>query len=282
MPFFSSLTHTGTRVGGLREHGTQRFEAGTPHFPQDYIGTRAYQDHWDKRAQEEKAKWERTPKAKRVPFDKLPEAGKRERVVWQPDWSGILGIHEDPSKGTSSQFVASLIPTQPNDEFDDLLESLIHDEQRLASEPDAPAPPAVDTQTMGEEGATLSTGRLWTLHGPSAVTLLQTMACSMAALASEGFVLTHINGLRNKRGLDPYPASMASSLLKSALVMVRVRMCGRGVPDDMAVIYAADRGDLKESVWRASMQRDIKGSGEASHGEEAQVSAIANGYRASL
>ena len=41
MPLLSSLTHTGTRVGGQRERETQRREAGCVYFPRDYVGTQS-------------------------------------------------------------------------------------------------------------------------------------------------------------------------------------------------------------------------------------------------
>ena len=71
MPFFSSLTHTGSRIGGLRERNTQYFEAASQAFPVDYPCTQAYETCADERAQKEKEKWERTPPAKRPSWEKL-------------------------------------------------------------------------------------------------------------------------------------------------------------------------------------------------------------------
>jgi ribonuclease P/MRP protein subunit POP1 len=87
MPFLSSLTHTGTRVGGQRERGTQAFEAGTPYFPRDFPCTEFYEKHWAERAEQEKAKWDRTPPAKRANHEKLGT-----RSPWRADWEVVLGL----------------------------------------------------------------------------------------------------------------------------------------------------------------------------------------------
>ncbi|KAG2087135.1 ribonucleases P/MRP protein subunit POP1-domain-containing protein [Suillus discolor] len=87
MPFLPSLVHTGTRVGGQRERGSQAFEAGTAYFPRDFPCTEFYDKHWDERAVKEKAKWTRTPPAKRANFKKLGT-----RSPWRADWEVVLGL----------------------------------------------------------------------------------------------------------------------------------------------------------------------------------------------
>ncbi|KAG2343311.1 POP1-domain-containing protein [Suillus weaverae] len=87
MPFLPSLIHTGTRVGGQRERGTQAFEAGTAYFPRDFPCTEFYDKHWDERAVKEKAKWNGTPPAKRANYKKLGT-----RSPWRADWEVVLGL----------------------------------------------------------------------------------------------------------------------------------------------------------------------------------------------
>ncbi|KAJ7175799.1 ribonucleases P/MRP protein subunit POP1-domain-containing protein [Mycena filopes] len=99
MPFFSSLTFTGTRVGGQRERQTQAFEAGTAYFPRDFPFCASYDAHVDARETEEKARWERTPPAKRANYEKLGT-----RSPWRADWGVVLGVE------TVSD--ASFVPTQ--------------------------------------------------------------------------------------------------------------------------------------------------------------------------
>ncbi|KAJ7366798.1 NUC188 domain-containing protein [Mycena albidolilacea] len=87
MPFFSSLTFTGTRIGGQRERQTQAFEAGTAYFPRDYPLCAPYDAYAADRATEEQARWARTPPAKRANYEKLGT-----RSPWRADWGVVLGV----------------------------------------------------------------------------------------------------------------------------------------------------------------------------------------------
>ncbi|KDQ62383.1 hypothetical protein JAAARDRAFT_121761 [Jaapia argillacea MUCL 33604] len=102
MPFFTSLTHTGTRPAGLRERYTQHFEAGLPFFPKDYVTTTAGRLEEEEKGTEEKEKWERKPKAKRVNFGSEVE-------VWKGDWERLLGLREVRGEGDvgDNEFVAA-------------------------------------------------------------------------------------------------------------------------------------------------------------------------------
>lgn len=71
MPFFSSLVYANARVGGLRERAQQSFEAGVPHFPNDYPGTVAFAEHEARRESLEKGYWDRRPPSKRPNYAKL-------------------------------------------------------------------------------------------------------------------------------------------------------------------------------------------------------------------
>ncbi|KAF9497689.1 POP1-domain-containing protein [Pleurotus eryngii] len=98
MAFFSSLTFTGSRVGSQRERQTQAFEAGVPYFPRDYPSIPAYGEQISKTADEEEARWKRTPAAKKPNFEKLGT-----RSPWRHDWEVVLGLKEPESQ---------LVPTQ--------------------------------------------------------------------------------------------------------------------------------------------------------------------------
>ncbi|KAJ7044056.1 ribonucleases P/MRP protein subunit POP1-domain-containing protein [Mycena alexandri] len=99
MPFFSSLTFTGTRVAGQREHQAQAFEAGTAYFPRDFPCCATYDAQVAARETEEKARWERTPPAKRANYEKLGT-----RSPWRADWDVVLGVETDTDP--------SFVPTQ--------------------------------------------------------------------------------------------------------------------------------------------------------------------------
>jgi len=87
MPLLSSLTFTGSRVGGLREVKSQTIESGLPYFPDDFSGTWLGKKAQSSIGQEAKAKWEKTPPAKRASFEALGT-----RSPFEPDWEVICGI----------------------------------------------------------------------------------------------------------------------------------------------------------------------------------------------
>ncbi|KAF8208880.1 NUC188 domain-containing protein [Mycena galopus ATCC 62051] len=101
MPFFSSLTFTGTRVGGQRERQTQAFEAGTAYFPRDYPLCASYDIYAAERATEEQARWARTPPAKRANYKKLGTPSP-----WRADWGVVLGV-EVPAPRDGPAFVST-------------------------------------------------------------------------------------------------------------------------------------------------------------------------------
>ncbi|EJD52288.1 POP1-domain-containing protein [Auricularia subglabra TFB-10046 SS5] len=82
-----ALTFTGTRVAGLRQRATQHAEAGAPLYPVDFAGTRGAGEWWAVRGAAERAKWLRTPRAKRVGYD-----GRKVRSAFVPDWDVVLGL----------------------------------------------------------------------------------------------------------------------------------------------------------------------------------------------
>ncbi|KAJ7069842.1 POP1-domain-containing protein [Mycena amicta] len=97
MPFFSSLTFTGTRVGGQRERRTQAFEAGTGYFPHDYPLCSTYEEVAKQRETEDRARWERTPPAKRHNYESTGT-----RSPWRADWEVVLGLQKPTDIGLVS------------------------------------------------------------------------------------------------------------------------------------------------------------------------------------
>jgi len=212
MPFLSSLTHTGTRVGGQRERGTQAFEAGTAYFPIDFPCTKLYEKHWAERAEKERAKWERTPPAKRANHEKLGT-----RSPWRADWEVVLGL---PAISTVGE---DLVPAQ----------------REPRGTMDVDRAPAV---------------RPWLLRGPEVPAILN----KVTEMFNHGVgLLVEINRLRTKRGMDALDASYRPQhLLQGALVMVRVKMLGRGAPDDLANIYRIGDAEAKEWIQEKGKRRD--------------------------
>jgi len=87
MALLSSLIYTGTRFAGQRERRKQCFEAGAPGFPIDYPTSRACEVASEQRAETERARWERTPPAKRPSWEKLGT-----RSPWRADWRVVLRL----------------------------------------------------------------------------------------------------------------------------------------------------------------------------------------------
>ncbi|KAF7314186.1 hypothetical protein MKEN_00890800 [Mycena kentingensis (nom. inval.)] len=100
MAFWSSLVFTGTRVAGQRERQVQAFEAGTGYFPHDYPLCPMYEVVSNEKAEEERARWERTPPAKRHNYK-----ASGTRSPWRADWEVVLGIAAVANDG-------GLVPTQ--------------------------------------------------------------------------------------------------------------------------------------------------------------------------
>jgi len=210
MPFFSSLTYTGTRVGGQRERQTQSFEAGSAYFPRDYPFTSAYISYADKMEQEDKGRWERKPPAKRANFEKLGT-----RSAWKPDWEVVLGLDT-----AMIQDDGDLLPTQR------------------------------DSSSM----MTVKKVRPWLLRGVGVPAILENVSNMFNHGAG---LLAEINKLRTKRSQDPLESKIRSDdLWKGALVMVQLTMCGRGAPDDLAVIYSIN--DAEARKWANVFNRAKK------------------------
>lgn len=88
MPFLTSLTHTGTLVGGQQQRDAQTLEAGVPRFPHDFPTTEPYREHAKAWEVSERRQWERTPPAKRVNYERLGIYSP-----WKADWGTVLNRH---------------------------------------------------------------------------------------------------------------------------------------------------------------------------------------------
>ncbi len=224
MPFLTSLIYTGTRVGGQRERAHQAFEAGAAYFPRDFPTSAAYEEFAAARALADEERWKRKPPAKRVNWDKLSALDP-----WTSAWRTALRLGPMPNAdtGTDNGSDTDMVPTQRDD----------------------PLP----TSASASDSAICP----WLLHGPNARAIVENVA---RLLGPAPGLLSEINALRRKREFPPLDASTvdADALLRGALVHVRVTLCGRGAPDDMAFIYALE--DQEARAWvKAHGQRGAAG-----------------------
>lgn len=224
MPFLTSLIHTGTRVGGLRERRTQAFESGgTLAFPEDYITTDAFAVHAKSKATEEKHKWARTPPAKRVNFEVVSPGID----VWAPNWERVLGLpptrsHDAGTIGAGGE--RELIPTQPME---------------------------LDTQADGESSVVPSP---WLLRGSDLTTILGLLVAASESERLPQILLDKILAARTRRGMSATQTIQldARRLWESCLVGVDLHMLGRGSPGDSALIYGMSAEE--ESRWLAILE----------------------------
>ncbi|KAG7088510.1 hypothetical protein E1B28_012494 [Marasmius oreades] len=222
MAFLSSLIHTGTRVGGQRERAHQAFEAGRPYFPRDFPGTDLYSLHTRETEEDEKAKWERTPPAKKPNYEKLGT-----RSPWRADWEVVLGLN---TKEGAKKNGAGFLSTQREPELEH--ESGNNDmdvDKSVEIEYDIPP---------------------WVLRGKG---LLEAVSRDVNVEGVPGAAAialhTAIENARKNHHLDLLPPEMTPEiLLKSALVTIKLSPCGRGAPTDLAVISSIPDAEVKDCL----------------------------------
>lgn len=132
------------------------------------------------------------------------------RSPWKPDWEVVLGIRaEGDADGTEAS--GDYIPAQREE-------------------------PSEDEQQV----------QPWLLRG---VEVNEVLNAAYGAGDHGAGLLAFINRLRAKRNQNPLDgASTKEKLLQGALVTVKVKMCGKGRPDDQALIYWVD--DKEHNKWR--------------------------------
>ena len=93
----------------------------------------------------------------------------------------------------------------------------------------------------------------WLLRGSEVPKILS----SIFSVFNHGAtILLEINRLRLKRGQAPLSDVKSTDLLKGALINVKVSVCSRGVPQDLAVIYS-----LSDDVCRKCEKALLRASG---------------------
>jgi len=150
------------------------------------------------------------------------------RSPWKPDWEVVLGL-----QGATGEHV----------EGEDL----------VTTQREGPPPGADKAQP-------------WLLRGSEVTTIL---ASSFDLFNPGAGVWSGINKLRVKRGHDPLNGgAKVEELWRGALVMVKLLMCGRGAPDDLAIVYRVEDDEARE--WGRIMEcKNRSAAGVQAMGEEA-------------
>lgn len=185
------------------------------------------------RAEQEKARWERTPPAKKPNYEKLGT-----RSPWLADWSVVLGMEKPTTTRTSKGR---------------------EDGELVTAQRENPSDP--DAMRVDEESSDV---RPWLLRGPQVPTMV-----SDAFITPPQF-LDAINKLRAKSHMSPLEASLSAvDLMRSALLMVRTKMVRRGAPSDMANIYKMD--DPEARKWLKAFEKQSTNRGESNAPNEHEV-----------
>ncbi|GAA5870535.1 hypothetical protein JCM1840_004794 [Sporobolomyces johnsonii] len=269
MPFLSSLAYSTPRIGGLRERSLQFYEAGAARFPEDYPGTEAF-DEWEARREEsERGYWERRPPAKRPNYQKL---GTKE--PWRIEMEGVLkrawgqGGEEtqeegdakakDTDKGTEKQPAASGAAQI----------GLL-----------APPPPPAAAPVKKKEGGPYVVPLKVAKEVVSAVASRQPTSASSFAMDLDPPSSSSLTPAQTlQRGLSAAWRSRselkendAHHLLRDAMVRVRLTPCGRGVPEDLGLVYELEEEQLTEVRAKLAGRRKGKGrAGATGEGEGAE------------
>jgi len=204
------------------------------YYPRDYPFTPAYDAYALDRERADKSAWERKPPAKRVNFEALGP-----RSPWRADWDVVLGVST-------------------------------RDEKHVG--PDPPAFVTTQRETVSEMNAVKPNIKPWLLRGSEVPKILS----SIFSVFSHGAtILLEINKLRLKRSLAPLSNDIKSAdLLKGALINVKISMCSRGAPQDLAAIYSLS-DDLYKKWEKALLLRASGGiSLEDDTPQEAELSEI--------
>jgi ribonuclease P/MRP protein subunit POP1 len=257
MPFFTSLIHTGTRIAGLRERAVQHFEgaASDGSFPEDYVTTSTYAVFVKQKAEEDRARWERTPPAKRFNYGAALGSTAIEDV-WAPDWYRVLGLSPPANPASLNRSLSVtvrgqtgrvLIPTQP------LLSS---EDMNGTSETTDTIEVDVGPSTLnGNSGTWIQP---WLFRGSDTAEILQVLTrCTGDDVARVLF--DRLVSIRNSRGFLEDLKCSPTELWRSALIGVRVHMLARGSPEDLAIIYRVDREDLLDSAVMNSGHQEALG-----------------------
>ncbi|GAA5918262.1 hypothetical protein JCM1841_002134 [Sporobolomyces salmonicolor] len=261
MPFFSSLAYSTPRIGGLRERSLQFYEAGAPRFPEDYPGTQAFGEWEERREQSERGYWERRPPAKRPNYQKL---GTKE--PWRVEMEGVLerawgeggeeeqeegdltAKEQEKGKGTEKQPAASC----------------------SAQTGILPPPPAAATSSKTKEGGPYVVPLKVAKEVVSAVASRQPTSPSSSAMELDPASSSSHNPAQSLqhslfaawRSRSEMKENDAHHLLRDAMVRVRLTPYGRGVPEDLGLVYELEDEQMGEV--RAKLAGRRKGKGRAS------------------
>ncbi|EIN12776.1 POP1-domain-containing protein [Punctularia strigosozonata HHB-11173 SS5] len=255
MPFLSSLVYTGTRVGGQRERAVQAFEAGMAYYPRDYPPTIAYNEDAAKHEKAERDRWERTPPAKRVNYERLGT-----RSPWTADWEVVLGLTPPPQSREREQgFLSTQRSLRDDDGEDDEQDGDEEGDEEEAGrgksdEGDISAEEAMDVADANAN-AEVKGPDCWLLRGVTTEEIVRKLGKTIDQASA---LLAEVNQLRMKRGFGDLGSQIsAQDLLRSALVGVKIVMTGRGAPENLALIHTICDNEARQWLTLEARRKSL-------------------------
>lgn len=91
---------------------------------------------------------------------------------------------------------------------------------------------------------------IWLLRGSDVPKIISSL---LKVFNHSACLLEKLNDLRGKRGMELLDQRLKLGLMKGAVVNVRLTMCTRGAPGDLATIYAVP--DDQARVWHNAVER---------------------------
>lgn len=229
MPFFHSLVFSASRIEGLRERFQQSYESGAASWPADFPGTIAFEEWECRRESVEKGYWDRRPPAKRCNWAKVGEG-----TVWP--WRAEMGEivrsrwGGEGVGGAEGQTTPSvwIVPA------------------RVAQR--------IEVLVVGEGGGKRKST---SFVNEVAEQLASSLVADWRLRSAEGFA----------EALPELAAEASGSLLRDAIVRVRIRPCGRGTPQTLGMLYMMDEERLEAVRGRLGQMRGKGKARELATGE---------------
>ena len=94
----------------------------------------------------------------------------------------------------------------------------------------------------------------WLLRGQNSARIIQQLALP---INPPDLLLREMNSLRIARSLGPLPDELNNrDLMQAALVTVKVNVCRRGLPEDLALIYSMEDEEVSKAIAACQVKSD--------------------------
>ncbi|KAJ3175641.1 hypothetical protein HK101_010616 [Irineochytrium annulatum] len=241
-----AFVFAGARVGGLNERRQLHYEAGTPAFPYDFPETPAFTRWAESMGVEEKVKWERKPKAKRVNFRKLG--------VDEPFRSDFGKVLSGPEVGDESRdaFMADAVAPQEKEEKEEEKKP----EEKATGKKTNPVVKAAESRAeeRTEEKAQEKEDEEEKKEPVVVEPVIVLHSYQLVKSLSKGLAVGDAPADIASRLSDAMGAPFDETQLLSTFARIKITILGRGAPDDRGLVYMATHEE--QEFWVESLKRN--------------------------